>query len=295
MRFSSSILGWPLLCSSLISAQNTIPKRNPEIVTIYATAAASAPSASYTTQSSLIDSTLNSTNYFRSQHNATALTWNTSLADAASSWASTCQWRHSGGATGENLALGYPNMPSAIDAWGNERTLYDFSAPTGFGHETGHFTQLVWKDTTFLGCAAVDCSGKNSLKGYVVVCEYWPPGNVVGQGNAYFRANVQAQLRVETRRSSISTLEVPTTSQLPTRSEATTVPPSSSRSTQTTTDTVVQVVTSANFMATSPPRAKSTVWALGEGAAADQMGVRLKGRWALGVAVAAMVVAGAVR
>jgi hypothetical protein len=35
--------------------------------------------------------------------------------------------------------------------------MYNFGKPTGFTEETGHFTQLVWKATTQVGCAAVNC------------------------------------------------------------------------------------------------------------------------------------------
>ena len=279
MRGSSSLLGWPLLCLYSASAHTTLFNRDAVTVTVYATASTSAPSESYTTGPALIESTLNSTNHFRDQHNATPLTWNTSLADAASSWASRCQWRHSRGPTGENLALGYPDMSTAIDAWGNERAQYDFSAPTGFSEETGHFTQLVWKDTTSLGCAAVDCSGKNSLQGYVVVCEYWPPGNVVGQDNAYFRANVQRQFRAERRRSSDSTLQAPTTSSGSIQAIATA--------------TVIQAATSTDFVATFT-HGRSTALGLGDEAAAQQLEAKSRGRLTLGVAIAAVAIAGAI-
>ena len=276
MRLISSTLGWSLLCSSLVCAHNAILDRAAKIVTVYVPAPTFTPPSSYTAESSLIDSALNSTNDFRSQHNANPLNWNTSLANAASSWASKCQWKHSGGPTGENLAIGYPDMTTAIDAWGNERSLYDFSGPTGFSERTGHFTQLVWKDTTSMGCAAIDCTGRNSLKGFMVVCEYWPPGNVVGEGNSHFRTNVQAQVHQEVRRSSESI-----------KQETTTL----ASTMQTSTATVVQVVTSAEFMAT---RSQSTAFALGDEAAADQLEAKAMGRWAMGVAVAAMVIAGAI-
>ncbi len=127
-----------------------------------------------------------------------------------------------------------------------------------------------------MGCAAVDCSGKNSLKGFMVVCEYWPPGNVVGQRNSYFRTNVQAQVHSEVRRSSESEKQETT----PLTGTA-----------QIRTATVVQVVTNAGIMAT---RAQSTAFALGDEAAADQLEARSMGRWALGVAIAAMAIAGAI-
>ena len=38
---------------------------------------------------------LNSTNYFRAQHGASPLTWNTTLATYAQDYAQKCQWQHS--------------------------------------------------------------------------------------------------------------------------------------------------------------------------------------------------------
>jgi hypothetical protein len=111
------------------------------------------------------------------------------------------------------LAYGYSNATAAVDAWGDEGKLYNFHKPTGFTEKTGHFTQLVWKSTTEVGCAAINCGytydkgrgyigdDENDLdsrsedsspraQGWYVVCEYTPAGNVVGEDNKYFRKNV---------------------------------------------------------------------------------------------------------
>lgn len=53
---------------------------------------------------------------------------------------------------------------------------YNYSSP-GFSEQTGHFTQLVWKATTAVGCGSRLCG----TRGWYLVCEYWPRGNVVGQ------------------------------------------------------------------------------------------------------------------
>ena len=97
-----------------------------------------------------------------------------------------------GGPYGENLASGYPNTTAAVAAWGDERTHYNFAAAQ-FSETTGHFTQLVWKSTTSTGCSATNCEGKGdgSAPGWFVVCEYYPPGNVIGE----FKQNVQSQVK----------------------------------------------------------------------------------------------------
>lgn len=66
-----------------------------------------------------------------------------------------------------------------MEAWGNERREYDFG-DGGFGEDTGHFTQLVWKATRSVGCGREACNGRGKVGGWFVVCEYWPPGNVKG-------------------------------------------------------------------------------------------------------------------
>ncbi|KAK3395042.1 CAP domain-containing protein [Podospora didyma] len=131
---------------------------------------------------------LNSTNLFRTQHNATSVTYNETLAQYASDYLNTgdsdnddddaCPpFEHSGGPYGENLALGCSDVQGCVDMWGNERSMYNFDDPQ-FGMDTGHFTQLVWKNTTDVGCGRKLCGGN---RGWYLVCEYWPRGNVIGQ------------------------------------------------------------------------------------------------------------------
>lgn len=75
--------------------------------------------------------------------------------------------------------------------WGGERVKYDYNKP-GFSGDTGHFTQMVWKDTTAIGCAWKQCPGS---VGTLVACEYAPHGNIVGNNNQYFRDNVKPQTK----------------------------------------------------------------------------------------------------
>ncbi|KAK7757047.1 hypothetical protein SLS62_001063 [Diatrype stigma] len=96
---------------------------------------------------------LNSTNFYRGEHSAPDVRWNETLEAFASDYVGStadCEFRHSGGPYGENLAIGCSDATSCVEAWGNERGSYDFGYPQ-FTEETGHFTQLVWNDTTDVG------------------------------------------------------------------------------------------------------------------------------------------------
>lgn len=68
------------------------------------------------------------------------------------------------------MSLGFPEglsppgkslttIPPPLAHRNDEEKMYDYSKPTGFTHETGHFTQTVWKGTKQLGCAFARCDG----------------------------------------------------------------------------------------------------------------------------------------
>ncbi|KAI9854221.1 MAG: hypothetical protein M1824_000547 [Vezdaea acicularis] len=157
-----------------------------QAATITVTASASIPTPSdYTSDSDFKADALASHNFYRAQHNASALTYNDTLAGTGSDWTKGCKWAHSGGPDGENLAAGYNSTNASITAWVMEREQYNF-AKQGFSEQTGHFTQVVWKSTTSVGCGRKLCNTK-TVPGWYVVCEYWPPGNVGGQ----YDSNVQ--------------------------------------------------------------------------------------------------------
>lgn len=177
-------------------ATSTVQVVATTITSYYTAAASTAPlSPQYTDSLEFRTSILNSTNFYRYEHSASYIYWNTTLAQYAQSYSENCVWEHSHGPYGENLARGYTNVTAAVDAWGNERSLYNFSNtdPTGFTEATGHFTQLVWKSTQSTGCGWTNCNGKNGLDGVYLVCEYWPPGNIVGDNNSYFKSNLSPQ------------------------------------------------------------------------------------------------------
>ena len=64
----------------------------------------------------------------------------------------------------------------ATKAWYNEIKDYSFNNP-GFSMATGHFTQLIWKNTNKMG---IGFGIANEGKKIVVVARYGPCGNVIG-------------------------------------------------------------------------------------------------------------------
>jgi len=114
---------------------------------------------------------------------------------SAQAWADGCNYAHSG--SGENLYAyvttgSPPPTPQldAVDSWADEAADYNYGPNTcDAGKVCGHYTQIVWRNTTRLGCGVKQCSAATSPFGppfdaypwWYVVCQYEPPGNVVGQ------------------------------------------------------------------------------------------------------------------
>ncbi len=71
-----------------------------------------------------------------------------------------------------------------VDDWYHEINLYNFSDP-GFNIDTAHFSQIVWKETTKMGCGA---SVREDGLTYKVVCNYYIAGNMIN--TTLFEENV---------------------------------------------------------------------------------------------------------
>ena len=144
-------------------------------------------------------------NSYRAIHHSPNLIINSSTNNTAQAWAqylatnglfqhSTPGQRNN---AGENLYVYYTTATSidsgtlanlAIKGWYDEVSAYNYSNPV-FSSATGHFTQVVWKSSTQLGCGAAQGTktmNGTKFKAFYVVCHYAPAGNVQGQ----FSANV---------------------------------------------------------------------------------------------------------
>lgn len=126
-----------------------------------------------------------------------ALIWNQELANFAQSHADACVFAHSnstnrtntfGEWVGENIAAntgtGYDPY-TIVDLWASEAIDYDYNTNTcANGKQCGHYTQIVWRDTTELGCAKAVCptlGNTTFTNAEFWVCEYLPGGNYIGQ------------------------------------------------------------------------------------------------------------------
>jgi hypothetical protein len=133
--------------------------------------------------------------------------WSDSLAAGAQAWAEyqarTGDWRHAtdaekGGSYGESLSKengywfgtaipqGSFSTESLLEGWVSEKTQYNGEPVDSTNYlRFGHYTQMVWRGTTQIGCAtAITQEGvPPGAVGETVylVCRYSPAGNQFGQ------------------------------------------------------------------------------------------------------------------
>ena len=152
-------------------------------------AAAASPAASPAPPTAVARALVAAHDRVRARHCARPLTWSPALARVAQAWAdhlrrAGCRLEHSRSPYGENLAAATAGGLAPADVvglWSGEARDYDFHRP-GFSMTTGHFTQVVWRDTARVGCGVTSCNGLD-----IWVCNYDPPGNVEGE----YQDNVQ--------------------------------------------------------------------------------------------------------
>ena len=134
---------------------------------------------------------LNAPNSERLGLGLSPLSWNSQLAVSAQQWAdylaTTGRFEHSPenpkAPEGENLwagTRGYYKVEAMVDAWAREKRFYrpgifPDNSTTGNVEDVGHYTQMVWRTTSEVGCA--EASSKNED---ILVCRYANAGNYIG-------------------------------------------------------------------------------------------------------------------
>mmetsp|Transcript_84403 Transcript_84403/g.229152 ORF Transcript_84403/g.229152 Transcript_84403/m.229152 type:complete len:264 (-) Transcript_84403:425-1216(-) len=173
--FSTSCIGWKGYSCSGYSFSSALMQNCP------AACGSCTASVSPVDTSSNYQSILDRHNKYRCMHGVPLMTWDDRIAQNAQQWARTTgtNFEHSSqeqrniagiGYVGENLAMGVTDA-KAVDAFYNEIKYTSGGRVTQFSSQTGHYTQVVWKDSVKLGCG---------INGQLLVCQYASPGNYDG-------------------------------------------------------------------------------------------------------------------
>ncbi|NXU45236.1 CRVP2 protein, partial [Drymodes brunneopygia] len=119
--------------------------------------------------------------------NMMKMDWCPPAAENAQNWANQCTLEHSPPdrrtttvLCGENLFMSSAPLSwsDVVQSWYNE--VKDFEYGTGAKTEdakVGHYTQVVWHNSRYVGCGLAFCG--NSTYKYFYVCQYCPAGNLI--------------------------------------------------------------------------------------------------------------------
>ena len=227
-----------LITSSSLSRATAAakPPKPPAPTTIFASIGQSIDCTKNPTPTGCIDTGCNVTcadnglclaNFYRKQHGAPLLTYNKTL----EGYAQQCIVNNTAGnkcimddcTTGKSGTSAYllettkvnrtaPTSCDALTAWYIEVAQYVFSK-TPFSDNLklfddpdtpiGHFSQLMWRNSSSIGCATVAKAGcvdssftppLQLTNSWFINCNYWPPGNLVGATPAASNALWTAQV-----------------------------------------------------------------------------------------------------
>ncbi|GBP53519.1 Venom allergen 5.02 [Eumeta japonica] len=130
----------------------------------------------------------------------TTMIWDEELAMKASRWARRGQFNHNPDRTidsgrfetGENLYIyrttdeSYElDVDQALEDWFDEYKDFEYGPMTSDefsdpDRQIGHYTQMVWSNSTFVGCGMSQTRKSGSTQ-FLVVCNYGPQGNIIGE------------------------------------------------------------------------------------------------------------------
>lgn len=124
-------------------------------------------------------------NRVRSEVGVPPLAWSAEVAAFAQDWTDQlarngCGFAHrQNNRYGENLFMGTAGAFRAVDGsigWANEKKDWPGGVVSSSNYaKAGHYTQMVWRATTVVGCGETVCNGQ-----LLVACNYAPPGNLLG-------------------------------------------------------------------------------------------------------------------
>lgn len=178
-------LGWNVDATKAIAQSDNTQRSNTDTSTIDSTSTGSNLSLQEVRQLIRLH------NKVRGDVRVAPVTWSKKLAIYAQEWANhlastKCELEHRPHSGkwkqeyGENLfmgASGYYEVADAVKFWESERIYYRGQTlnPSNW-YDSGHYNQIVWRNTKQIGCAKAECNGNS-----IVVCNYDPPGNILGQ------------------------------------------------------------------------------------------------------------------
>ncbi|KAJ9593714.1 hypothetical protein L9F63_014762, partial [Diploptera punctata] len=133
--------------------------------------------------------------------NMEKMQWDNDLAVVAQRWANQCNFGHDSCRNdarfyvGQNVymgsSMGSPETGTedwiaAVDAWYDEVALFSSSSvnPYVFGEDIGHYSQVVWSNSKYVGCGFAAWEGTDGWYNKYYVCNYGPGGNYIG-GTVY--------------------------------------------------------------------------------------------------------------
>ncbi len=158
----------------------TLPITLWAFVWVFVSASTTAPHANAASEVLDQSGLLAKHNELRARHGVPALIWSQTLQAEAQAWADRCTFEHSTTENGENLAWWWGaryTQLGQVQSWYDEIKDYDFAKGAARNAQvTGHFTQIIWRGTTAVGCGVKTCTDGN-----ILVCQYSTPGNVRGQ------------------------------------------------------------------------------------------------------------------